>query len=820
MKRLVYLLSGFACFALLATAALILLLQYVSAHLPSIDSLQHYQPKQTTRLFDAKGHLVDELFTQRRTVIAFDAVPKQVRQAFLAAEDAAFYDHSGIDYMGLGRAAINELRYVISGTGSRQGASTITQQVARTMLLSRERSYTRKLREMLLTKRIENSLSKDQIFHLYLNQIYFGNGAYGVVEAARTYYGVPVQQLTLGQAAALAAIPKSPNRMNPRADLERLKLRQRYVLRRMIENGYISQQQAQQAMQEPLRVDVARPPYSECCPYYVESVRRWLLQTYGQQQTYEGGLSVYLAMDATTQRQAQLALRKGLHDLDKRQGWRGVLQRFAPEQQQQVWQALQQFKNRAFADNSNQLQQQAWDLQQLAKQFSTNKAAANIPALVKQVSLRDGALLAGWVTDFSTKKSAQVDLGSVVGKLPLKNMQWAINNNKQAANKNSPALLQPGDIVLVRIQKLKPNVVLLLEQIPQVQGSLIAMNPHSGHVKAMVGGYDFAVSQFNRAQQAYRQMGSAIKPFLYGLALQEKQVTPASVISDVPQVFFEDENQWKPRNHTRRFLGDITVRTCMARSVNTCSIQLLQRVGIAGFQDFTKQLQLQTESFPFPSDLTLALGSAVTTPLRFVTAMSVFPSQGLYRPAVLVTRVQDLQGQLLWQADNNSKRVMSPQAAFVTTQLMRQTFRHKTGRLVTRGLQQWELAGKTGTTNRYRTAWFMGFSPTLTAGVYMGVDNNSSLGEGEYGVRAALPVWGHFMQKVLKDLPPQHFHEPLGIVWQRINRKTGKPVSRNDVLDDTDDAATVLEAFIEGTQPEQQTGPAEPLVPLDLLDAG
>ncbi|MEM7589174.1 MAG: PBP1A family penicillin-binding protein [Myxococcota bacterium] len=817
MKRLTLLLSSLAGFVVLGMVGVVLLLQTVSASLPSIDGLRNYQPKQTTSLFDAHGHLVDQFFIERRTVIPLSSIPQHVQNAFLAAEDADFYRHSGIDYVGLVRAVLNELRYVIMGTGSRQGASTITQQVARTMLLSREQSYTRKLREMILTKRIEGSLSKADILHLYLNQIYFGNGAYGVAQAARTYYGVQVKDLTLGQAAALASIPKSPNRFNPRADLKRLQLRQRYVLRRMVESNYISHQQAAQAMQEPLRVHVPKSTYAECCPYYVESVRRWLVQTYGQQKVYEGGLSVHMAMDAAMQQKAQIALRKGLRDLDKRQGWRGVLRRFTDREHQKVWQALQQFKESTFSHTSEQFPQQAWNLQRLATQLSVKTFQEDMTTLVDEVHLRTGTLLAGWVKGFSPSKGAHVDLGSVMARLPVENMQWAINNNKQASKKNPPTFLQVGDIVLVRIQRLQPSVVVVLEQVPQVQGALVAMDPHNGHVLAMVGGYDFAVSQFNRAQQAHRQMGSSFKPFLYGLALQNKHVTPASVISDVPQVFFEEENQWKPRNHTLRFLGDITVRTCMARSVNTCSIQLLQRVGIDSLQDFTKQLQLQTEAFPFPSDLTLALGSAVTTPLRFVNAIAVFPAQGIYRPAVLVTKVQDVQGEVLWEAPKHSKRVMTPQAAFVTTQLMRETFRWRIGQQAIRGLAQRDFAGKTGTTNNYRTAWFMGFSPTLVAGVYVGADDNSSLGRGEYGVKAAFPMWGHFMRQALKETPAQNFKQPDGIVWRRIHRKTGKPISLEDMLDESDQDA-VLEAFIEGTQPDEHAAPAQPLVPIDLLD--
>lgn len=822
-------------------------LRVISRDLPSIDSLQNYQPKLTSRVFDVNGHLIGRFATQRRTLIALDKVPRHVKEAFIAAEDADFYHHSGLDYIGLIRAVINELRYLTLG-GKRQGASTITQQVTRTMLLSREQTYTRKIKEMLLTRRIERALSKDQILRLYLNQIYFGHGAYGIEEAARTYYGVSTTEVTLGQAAALAAIPKSPNRLNPLADIDRLRARRAYVLERMVEQKFISSQQADQARQEPARVHVSKPQYLDSCPYYVESIRRLLVEQLGPQATYEGGLSIHAAVDAPTQQAARAALRHGLHNLDKRQGWRGPLRRMSPQEQQAAQAILRQaratlfqgneedatpsvipapargqgqapagIQNEAEAGTASLRQPDMWDLREFATAFDLGQPNAALPSIRSRLARVD-ELTAGWVKSVSDTQGAEIDLGSATARLSPQDMRWARDNDKTTKSRGTtPAsrLLHVGDIVLVRVSRMEPAWAVTLEQTPVVQGAVVAVDPHTHHVRAMVGGYDFHTSQFNRAQQAWRQMGSAIKPFLYSLAIDKKLVTAASLITDAPQVFFESENQWKPRNHTLRFLGDITVRRCLTGSINTCSIQLLQKLGAEPLLELTQAVNLPSPQSPFPDDLTLALGSGETTPLRFTNAFSIFANGGLHAQPVLVTRVTDASGEEIWHPRLEKKRVLGAQAAFIVTEILRSTFRWGISKTLIKGLRHQAFAGKTGTTNDYRSAWFMGIAPGLVSGVYVGSDDNSSLGQGEYGVRAALPIWGDFARRVFKDVPPREFVEPPGIVWRRIHRKSGKPASLQDLLGDLEND-TLLEAFIEGTEPQEQQ--QQELPPIELLD--
>ena len=800
----------------LGLAILAAVLHVTNRDLPSIDSLQNYRPKVTSRVFDINGHLIARFATQRRTPISLDKIPPHVQEAFLAAEDADFYHHSGLDYLGLIRAVMNELRYLALG-GQRQGASTITQQVTRTMLLSRKQTYTRKIKEMLLTRRIEKALSKNKILHLYLNQIYFGHGAYGIEEAARTYYGVGATKLTLGQAAALAAIPKSPNRLNPLADTARLQARRVYVLERMMEQKFITPQQAEQARQEPVRIHVPKPLYLGSCPYYVESIRRLLVEQLGMQATYEGGLSIHAAVDAPMQQAARAALRNGLHNLDKRQGWRGPLRRMNPQEQQAAKETLGQARATFFQENK--LAKQVWDLQKFATVFDLEHPhAAPLSVRVRQAQV--GELTAGLVKSVSDTQGAEIDLGLVTARLSPKDMQWACDNDKTTKSRAATPpsqLLHVGDVVLVRVKRMEPTWAVTLEQTPVVQGAVVAVDPHTHHVRAMVGGYDFHTSQFNRAQQAWRQMGSAIKPFLYALAIDKKLVTAASLITDAPQVFFESQNQWKPRNHTLRFLGDITVRTCLTRSVNTCSIQLLQKLTAEPLLELAQTLDLPAPQSPFPNDLTLALGSAETTPLRFTNAFSIFSNGGLHAEPVLVIRITNVQGEEIWHKPAKEKQVLNPQAAFIVTDILRSTFRWGMSKTLIKGLQHQAFAGKTGTTNDYRSAWFMSIAPGLVSGVYVGSDDNSSLGRGEYGVRAALPIWGDFARQVFKDTPPREFVEPPGIVWRRVHRGSGKLASLQDLLGDMEND-TILEAFIEGTEPQPSRQEQQELPPIELLD--
>ena len=799
--------------------------QYMLHDLPRLDSIQDYRPPLVSRALDAEGNVVAEFYTEKRTLVSAKQLPKHVIYAFLAAEDANFYTHEGIDYLGIVRAILNEMKYRVIG-GQRLGGSTITQQTAKTMLLTRQRTYIRKLKEFILAKRIEDSLSKDEILNLYLNQIYFGNGAYGIEEAAQTYYGVSAKDLTLAQAASLAGIPKSPNKINPIKDPARVKTRRDYVLEQMVVHGFASEKTILKAKLEPVQVRTTRQFALNLAPYYAEEIRRILIDSFGEDQVYHGGLTIHTPINLRLQIAAQTALSQGLRTIDKRQGYRGPVFKINKD----LLGKLNEKRKNLF-ENTNR-SAVMWNLSEI--EIS--------PDLIRVKNLRPGEITAGLVKSVSNPQSASIDLGTVTATLPMSKMTWARPFNPESYTpipKIPSQVLKVGDVVWVRIDKAGPQVEVGLEQQPLVEGALAAIEPHSHRVLAMVGGYNFFTSSFNRATQAKRQPGSSFKPFIYATAIDKQLVTAATLITDAPKVFFDNsgENQWKPRNNTRKFLGDITVHACLTQSVNTCSISLIEKAGIDAIRDLASQVGLITDKTPFPRDLTLALGTGEVIPLHHFNAFSIFPNGGQYAAPVLIEKVLSKEGSVLFEAKTQNKQVISPQGAYVMTNLLRGPMR-SFGRSTT-GLTD-PLAGKTGTTNDFRSAWFVGFSQDLVAGVYVGFDNNQSLGMGEYGAKAALPTWGNFMREALKVIPAREFVQPEDIVWKLIDPKTGLLATSNatydpnaqnpDEIDEsqvtTAEVASatpvnkvVMEAFIKGTEPTKSTSEGAP-TPLELLDMG
>lgn len=807
--------------AMLVVAGLVTSILSFSS-IPKLDTIKDYNPPRVSHVFDRAGHLIGEFYTEKRTVIDSDDLPQYVKNAFIAAEDADFYHHKGIDYVGVLRAVATEVKYKLIG-GRRVGGSTITQQTARAMLLNNQRTYTRKLKEFWIAKKIEENLSKKEILNLYLNQIYFGHGAYGIEEAAQTYFGIHAKDLSLAQAAALASAPKSPNRINPITDPQRVKARREYVLDQMLSNNMITPSQAMHAKKDPIIVHTERKKYMGIAPYFVDAIRQKLVEELGEETVNTSGLSVYTSLDANMQVAANEALKKGLRELDKRQGFRSPLIRLDSSSSKTAAQSLEKLKKSLF-DRYKQ-DTVVWDLGSVTQDALLKGG----DTLLEQVHIRNkqtANIMAARIIQVSdTSQMVTVDMGTSKATMPFSTMQWARPFNPESYTpipKKPSDVLKVGDIVWVKIDSLSPLMV-SLEQMPKVEGAFVAISPHTRQVLAMVGGYDFGLSNYNRALLARRQAGSAFKAFIYATAIEKQAVTPATIITDAPKVYFngDNEDEWRPKNSTKKYLGDITVRTCLFRSVNTCSISLLEKVGISSVLELAKNAHMSSDKSPFPRNLTLALGTGEVTPLDFTNAFAIFPSLGQYATPVMIERVLDTNGQLIFESHSESIQVLSPQAAFIMTNLMRSVI-DRTGARLTAGLRR-PLAGKTGTTNDYRSVWFMGYSPDIVAGVFIGFDNNRSIGISEYAIRNTMPVWVDFMRKVLPLLPESQFEQPEGITWRLIDEKTGllangsAETGTQALEDENPDAPpkeetgpdkVIWEAFITGTEPTQSVSNA------------
>jgi penicillin-binding protein 1A len=858
----------------------------VSRDLPDLNSLKDYDPPTTSRVFDARGELVARFYAERRTVAPVERIPAHVKNAFIAAEDAEFYQHEGVDWVAVFASVLNEVKVKMFG-GSRRGGSTITQQTAKTFLLSPERTYSRKLKEMILAKRIEENLTKDEILHLYLNQIYFGHGAYGVEEAARTYYGKSVTQLTLGQAAALASVPKSPSRINPFADPKRVRARRAYVLGQMVSHKFATEEEKAKAEKEPVRVYVDKPEFLGSAPYYAEEIRRRLAEKYGDDVVNKGGLKVYAALDARLQVTAKRAVEDGLRAVDKRQGWRGPVVRLDPDEAKMFLEALGSERTRRFPkEETPELAGKAdgrpiWDLSKLTEKklqryLGLIAAASDVPPddedeangepepeterfgpmrSVRTQTARVGERVAGVVAKIDdSKKVAWIDLGTMEAKLPLKHMKWARAFNTKSrtpAPKKPGAVLKRGDVVLVHIEELSgegkdAEAVVSLDQEPRAEGAFVAVDPHSHRVLALVGGYDFDRSSFNRATQAKRQPGSSFKPLIYALGVETKAFTPVGfltddgsrMITDAPKVYFDrwTNKKWEPQNSGGRFRGDITLRTCLTYSVNTCSISILEKVGVEEVHALAEKVGVKTAQTPLPANLTLALGTGEVIPLDMVNAYTIFPGEGQWAPPILIEKVKTGDGQVLTEASVEPVQVISKGSAYVMSEMMKSVVENGTA---TRAKALGKIvAGKTGTTNSARSVWFIGFSPDVVAGAYVGFDNNDPLGRAEYGGKAALPIWMDFMKVALEGDEERDFVMPEGVVKKAIDKKKGLLVrleeeGGEDIADPTEPTPTttddgdepklpegaIWEYFVEGTEPMTYVEEAAP-PPLELLEGG
>jgi penicillin-binding protein 1A len=718
----------------------------ITADLPPVDQLVRYQPPVASRVYADDETLIGEFYLERRYLAALSRVPRHVRLAFLAAEDADFYRHAGVDPLSIARAmAANLLHSRVV-----QGGSTITQQVVKALLLTPERSYERKLKELILALRLEAKLDKDDILYLYLNQIYFGAGAYGIAAAARQFFDVDVEDLTLAQGALLAGLPQAPSRYDPQRHPHRAIARQHYVLDRMREEGFITAEEHAAARSEELVFARGRPASYHAAPWYVEHVRRLLEERYGGAAPYQLGLQIHTAVNLDLQRAAEQTLADGLRALDRRQGFRGPVRHLYDDK-------VEAFLRREAARR--------------------RPDAGRALGVVREVG-RDGLRVrTAWEEGF----------------LPVSALVWSDRPISTAAFKR-------GDVIAVTVadEAQDGTVRFALDQEPQVEGALVAIDPYAGEVKAMVGGYDFRRSQFNRAVQARRQPGSAFKPLLYAAAI-DHGYTAASIVLDAP-ISLPNGNQppWVPRNFKDRYHGPTTLRYALNNSLNSVTVRVVDAIGIRRVLDYLPRFGLQG---PLQRNLSIALGTAEVSPLELVRAYGVFATLGKRFEPIFVTRVTDLQGNPLefGHTRPDFQRVMRPATAYVITSMLKTVVEQGTGRKAA-ALGR-PVAGKTGTTNDTHDAWFIGYTPDLLAGVWVGFDSEQTLGPRETGGAAAAPVWAAFMEHALRGHPVVDFPVPDGVTFAQIDRASGlRAVAGGDAA---------LEVFVAGTEPTQYARAAE-----------
>ncbi len=782
---------------------------YFARDLPSVPTLAEYRPPVVTELVTSDGQVAGEFFAERRKVVPLARIPKRLVQAFVAAEDKNFFEHAGVDWLGTARAMVNTylLRRKV------QGGSTITQQTAKALLVSSEgfaegtrRNVRRKVREAILAARLEKAFSKEELLWLYLNGVYLGHHSYGVQAAAENYFRKNVEDLTLAEAALLAGLPQAPSRYSPFVNPEAARQRRRYVLRRMREEGMVGEADRRAADEAEIKVNKVDDVFRETAPFYVEAVRRQVVERYGNERLLQEGLRVEMTMDLDKQRAAQAAMLVGLLDVDRRQGFWGPVAH--------VDGADREALRRRLAE--------AWP----AGHLQVGEFAVGVVSAVND--------LTGLV---------RVELGEQEGVLPLAGMRWARPPNPQvhygdASLSRPSAALQVGDVVLVQrvtrdelvererqARAGRPDAVpdarllLALEQEPRLQGALVAVDPWSGYVDAMVGGYDFEASEFNRAFQACRQPGSAFKPVVYSAAIEKLGFNPSTLLTDAPVVFRDDESAWKPQNFGEDFKGDVTLRTALVQSMNIPAVKtaeaLASKMGPRFLGDWARELGI---SAPVKPELGSALGSSCTTLWDLVRVYAVIDRYGEKRPTFLVKRVLDRDGGVLedhsspsdpWvplstrlaagyaEVRTERPRVLDPRAAFVLVHLLGEVATVGTGAQAARLGKP--AAGKTGTTNDSFDTWFMGFTHGEVAGVWLGFDKNEQpLGRAETGGRAALPIWLSYMQAALRDRPQPTFPVPDGIVFQRIDPKTGKALPPFN-------GGGVLEPYLSGTEPQPES---------------
>ncbi|MCM2322889.1 MAG: PBP1A family penicillin-binding protein [Oligoflexia bacterium] len=826
---------------------------HFSRDLPNIITVADYKPLTVTRIVATGGSqesetpgpekevVIGEFFKQRRYLVPYEKIPPIVIQAFISAEDDQFFQHSGINVVSMIRAGIANFR----AGHTVQGGSTITQQVTKSLLLTSEKTFVRKIKEVILASRLERHLTKEQILYLYLNQIYLGHGqgmgVYGVEAASRVYFRKEVGQLNAGEAALLAGLPQAPSKYSPLLNPARAKERQRYVLRRMAENGVITPAQLAEAAAAPLKIHHDEEINKTFAPYLVEHLRRYLLDKYGEEAVYEQGLTVQVPTTRELALAARRSLQDGLDQVDKRIGYRGPIKQLKTSEEMEKF-----LKDLRFQLIDRKLQH--------AVLFADGRldplGAMQLAGLRGEWQLLDiGKKYEALVTSVDDKrKVAGVVIGAIRAEIPMDQMSWAAppRDEQNPGYRPRPTVpskvVSKGDVVLVRILEANDKQVLAaLDQQPQVQGALLSLDVRSGKVLAMEGGYDFATSEFNRAFQAQRQPGSSFKPIIFSAAL-EKGYNPATVIVDSPIVYEDaDSGKWKPSNFEEKFYGDTTFRQALIKSRNVPTIKIVQSIQVPYVIDYAKRLGITGQ---FNRDLSISLGSGAVTLYDLTKVYALFPRLGRKVNPVFHTKILDRNGKVLEESEaqpapaslgsapaatpsaapamaeatpspspgpfgpaplvpipqypleGDPDQVLDPRVAYMMSHLMTEVVAYGTGHAA-KGLGR-PAAGKTGTTNEYIDAWFMGFTPDVVTGVWVGFDNHRTMGTGETGAKSALPIWLTYMQEAVKSYPVEDFAVPPGVVFASINPNSGKLAAANS-------SSAIKEAFIEGTQPTETT---------------
>jgi len=745
-------------------------------NLPSVASLKKYKPPVSTEVYSKEYIKIGEFFDQRRMFVPFEKIPPLLINAFISAEDSSFYEHGGISVWAILRAAIKN----VEAGYKKQGGSTITQQVARGMLLSNKKEYTRKIREIMLAILMEKYLTKQEILEIYLNQVYLGQSSYGVQAASHVYYGKDVQDLNLAEIAVMAGLTKAPSRDNPAKDLMAAKRRQSYVLQRLVEDDHIQPEEKDTALKTPLIIKHDYDLNHEVAPYFVESVRQYIMTKYGADRVLKEGLQVITTLEYKAAIAANRALKRGVEELDHRRGFRG---------------AIKNLNNNVDQDAFLKAQKEKYTMEDL----QPNEI---FQALVTKSN--------------QDKRHYEINLGFTRDIIPFDSFDWFKNS-----------AIKENDVIWVRYDGAQFNVY----QYPTLQGSLIAIHPVTGEIISMVGGYDYKVSEFNRTTQGKRQPGSSFKPIIYTAAL-DNGYTPASIIVDAPIVYDDPtvEFQWKPQNYGGKFYGDTIFRECLILSRNIPTIKIVQSLGLDKIIEYANKMGITS---PFERNFSIALGSAVVSPMELVTAYSVFASGGKKPKINMIKQISDRNGNVLEQNSLNLPDVsiedqikaneefekvkmthylaiekgmaneplpdnyaLSPQTSYIMTNLLKEVITSGTGARA--AAINRPAAGKTGTTNDNYDAWFVGYTPTVVSAVWLGFDEAQTMGSNEEGGKAAVPIWLEFMQQTLEGKPVRDFSMPKGVIPVKIDPKTGKLAT-----DKTE--KPVVEIFKVGTEPTEQS---------------
>lgn len=870
LKKLI--IAGIAL-AVIGVASAYWVLHSIKSGLPQLITVKDYQPLLVSEVFDRNGKKIGEFFRERRTLVPYEKIPKQLVNSFLAAEDDQFFQHKGINYQAILRATIANLR----AGRTVQGGSTITQQVAKTLLLrDTEKTFIRKFREALLAQQMEANLRKEDILYLYLNQIYFGQGAYGVEAAAKTYYHKPVEKLTLAEMAILAGLPQAPSRYSPVSNPLRAKERQLYVLSRMAEVGFVTKEEADEAGKQPVTVYV-RENYEDYAPFFLETVRQQLVAQLGEEQVLDKGLRIHTSIDLEKQVAAQEAVIKGLKDLDKRQGFRGPLRQLTNKEE--IEKFLTEGRKKLISDSTPE--RIIMPDGKFAEIAPTKVADNKLPGSQLPSYLKFGQTVEGLVEKVDDKEEkVYVRIADLRGVIDLEDMTWARKPNPDKRwdsdiLKKASDALTPGDVVLVKVKDSSGSgdskssreskgtgklLALDLDQEPLVEGSLISFDEKTSDVLAMVGGYSFARNEFNRALQAARQTGSSFKTIVYASAL-DKGFTPATPIMDSPIVFEEtdpnkddsegqeDTKVWKPANHSKSFGGDILFRNALVKSLNIPSVKIIEDIGVPWATDYAKRLGIFSSLNP---DFTLVLGSSSVTLYEMTKAFGQFARLGKRLRPLIIHKVLNQDGEQILDevsldvrfekelseldkqfeerrlaliektknmtpeqiAEDKKKRpdysfffedkdqLIKPQTAYIMTTLLKGVVEDRNGTAGRARAIGREVAGKTGSTNGYFDAWFIGYTPQIVTGVWVGFDKERSIGKGEVGGRSALPIWVDYMKAAHEGLPQMTFPVPEGIVFANIDSDTGKLASAGT-------KNVLRQAFAEGTEPTAASNKSE-----------